>query len=557
MDAAKALGRTRRYFGFDPKPDELPNPSATFLSSFLSLPRGAALPSPARQQQRGLPGSGSLGAAEAPAGAAVGAAAQLHSCLFGGAARTSRQPRCLKLTILLLTLALLLVARSGEEAGGARREVGAGGGAASAAPSTRGAAAALAGPAPPAVDDAALARAYGASWLQEPPADPAHCLGQRAFPKETPSYGVSVATNRKYVMPNCEGGIGNQVFCAAAALAYALEFGRCLVVSKIFVHPSSAGAVSYRDTVFRHLWVEPALRPTPQGRECSLPDGKACPVKDALAEVVQPGLSMHWEPFTAPRYAEYWVAVLMGGWQHFWYTWRWRAQLAAYLRPSPAVVRALLQKYPDLINGVALHFRRGDFIKSLPQYKYVNRDFPTASDFYYAQALDLLLANVTAAGGAPPVFFIFTNDYEWARSSAFVAALPGRVVLPDTEDEVYTWYMMMLARRGIVCPNSTFCWWAAYIGVLQRFITLPNHWYNSPGQEPTGIHFPGATVVHSDAARGEGHMPWYPRPWDASDPEAGVVPQPWPSPEPIPYPLPHSYWTKKPTHSFVDEASLF
>jgi hypothetical protein len=253
--------------------------------------------------------------------------------------------------------------------------------------------------------------------------------------------------------------------------------------------------------------------------------------------------------------------VLMGGWQHFWYTWRWRSVLAPYLRPSPAATRDLLRRYPDLLNGVALHFRRGDFIKSLPQYKYVNRDFPTASDFYYAQALHLVLANLTAGGGAraqrPPVFFIFTNDYAWARASAFIASLPGKVVFPEAEDEVYTWYMMMLARLGLVCPNSTFCWWAAYVGHWGRMVTLPNHWYNSPGQEPTGIHFPGATVVHSDAARGEGPQPWYPRPWDASDPEAGVVPQPWPSPEPIPYPLPQSYWTKKPLHTFINEASLF
>jgi hypothetical protein len=413
------------------------------------------------------------------------------------------------------------------------------------------------------LSDSAIAAAYGPSWLSEPPGDPVHCLGEGSFPAEVPSYSVSVASNRKYVMPNCEGGIGNQVFCAAAALAYALEFGRCLVVSKIFLHPSSQNSVSYRTTVFRHLWVEPALRPTPQGKECALPDGKACPVKDALAEVVQPGLSMHWEPFTPPRYSEYWVAVLMGGWQNFWYTWRWRDTLARYLRPSPQVVRELLAKYPDLAQGVALHFRRGDFIKSLPQYKYVNRDFPTASDFYYAQALDLLLANHTAAAaaaGRPPaplVFFIFTNDYAWARSSPFIAALPGRVVFPEAEDEVYTWYMMMLARAGIICPNSTFCWWAAYIGVLQRFITLPNHWYNSPGHEPTGIHFPGATVVHSDTARGEGAMPWYPRPWDMNDPEAGVEALPWPSPEPIAYPLPQSYWTKLPTHTFRDEATLF
>jgi hypothetical protein len=437
-------------------------------------------------------------------------------------------------------------------------------------------------------------QAHYGEWLSEPPPDHQHCLGPQAFPKDTPSYAVSVASSRKYVMPNCEGGIGNQVFCAAAALAYALEHGRCLVLSKIWVHPSSRDSVSYRDTVFRNLWLQSELRgshgetgpPATGGGggpppECTLPDGKACPFKDTLAEVVQPGLSMHWAPFTAPSYPDYWVAVLMGGWQNFWYTWRWRATIAAYLRPPPAVVRHLLAKYPDLGTvGVALHFRRGDFIKSLPQYKYVNRDFPTASDFYYQQALDLLLANLTGAsaassqsqqaqqqgggggksggGGAPPriTFFILTNDPEWAKANPWIASLPGPRVFVE-EDEVYTWYVMMLARLGLICPNSTYCWWAAYIGLWDRFLTLPNHWYNSPGQEPTGIHFPGATVVHSDNARGEGPKPYYPRPWHMSDPDAGTKEEAWPSPEPIVYPLSPRYAENRVTHKFINEASLF
>jgi len=414
------------------------------------------------------------------------------------------------------------------------------------------------------LDESELQSNYG-DWLSEPPPDRDHCLGPLAFPKETPSFDVSVASNRKYVMPNCEGGIGNQVFCAAAALAYALEENRCLVLSKIFVHPSSVNSVSYRDTVFRNLWLQEALRPQDSKKsssgswECSLPDGRACPVKDSLAEVVQPGLSMHWAPFTKPRYPEYWIAVLMGGWQNFWYTWRWRKTIAAYLRPPPQVARHLLGKYPDLIHGVAMHFRRGDFIKSLPQYKYVNRDFPTASDFYYQQALDLLLANVTSGGTQPTpllTFFILTNDIPWARSNSWIAALPGKIVFVE-EDEVYTWYLMMLAKVGLICPNSTFCWWASYIGVFNRFLTLPNHWYNSPGQEPTGIHFPGATVVHSDNARGEGSKPYYPRPWDMSDPDAGTKEEAWPSPEPIKYPLSKRYWENRITHSFIDEATLF
>jgi len=362
-------------------------------------------------------------------------------------------------------------------------------------PPLRAAAAAGAPPPPP---PPPLDATY-AEFFAEPPPDPAHCLGAGGG---FPAAPAGPATGRAYVAPNCGGGIGNQVFCAAAALSYALEHDRCLLLARIQYHPSSARAVSYRDTVFRHFWLQEAL-----------PGGGLDGAAAAGGAVAQPGSSMHWSPWAAPRAARPWLAVLLGGWQHFWYTWRHRAALARYLRPAPAAVRDLLRRYPDLPRAAALHFRRGDFVHSLPQYRHVARDFPVPSVFYYRAALGALLADAAArpgAGGAPRAFFVFTDDYAWARNQSWLlAALPGRVVWPEAEDEVSSWYMMMLARRGVICANSTFCWWAAYLGAAAR-VFLPSHWYNSPGHEPTGIHFPGATVVHSDNEAGEGPPPWFP-----------------------------------------------
>ncbi len=445
----------------------------------------------------------------------------------------------LKCSLLALALALLAALPAALDARAAATR-----GAADAAA----AAAAAAGTAAAAAAAPARLEALYAEWLAEPQPDPAHCVGAGGG---WPSAPASENSGRLYVAPNCQGGIGNQVFCAAAALAYAVENDRCLVLAKIHVHPSSRAQVSYRDTVFRHLWVQEHLKP---------PGDLPGPLQDPRAEVLQPGLSMHWAPPSQPREPHHWLAVLMGGWQHFWYTWRVRGTLAKLFRPAPDVVRYLLAKYPGLEHGVALHFRRGDFIKSLPQYRYVNRDFPIPAEFFYRQAVAAFLANASQAaprGGF--TYFIFTNDYPWARAEPAITSLPGRIVFVEEEEEVYSWYMMMLARKGIICANSTFCWWAAYIGHLARFIALPSHWYNSPGSEPTGIHFPGATVVHSDNARGEGPPPWYPRPWEMNDPEAGVVPlKEWPAPDP-PRAALHPNYFAAPAMPFkwVAEAFLF
>ncbi len=365
---------------------------------------------------------------------------------------------------------------------------------------------------------AAAAAAY-AEFFTEAVPDARHCVGG---PAAWPADNASAATGRRYVAnPVGPGyGIGNQLFSLAAAVSYGLEYDRCVALPSTYFHPGSRNSRSYRDTVFRHFWLQPQLWDAMEG-EVKVFDYDG-------AYTWQPGLSMHYGPFEEPacvlrgKAKDFWMVVLRGGYQHFNYTWRHRALLASYFRPSPADTRALLARYPDLARGVAVHFRRGDFValEKLPEAS--KRDFPIPSPFFYSQSADMLTSEVLREGGgegAPGaraaasslVFFIFTNDYPWARNQSWVQALPGRLVFVEEEDEVYSFYMMLLAREGIICANSTFCWWAAYIGASKRQY-LPNHWYNSPGNEPTGIHFPGTTVVHSDNEGAEGPPPWYPRP---------------------------------------------
>jgi len=238
----------------------------------------------------------------------------------------------------------------------------------------------------------------------------------------------------------------------------------------------------------------------------------------------QPGLSMRFGPFEEPaivhkgRARDHWMVVMRGGYQHANYTWRHRGMMKKYFRPHPSDTTAILKKYPSLRRGVAVHFRRGDYIalEKLPEVS--KRDFPIPSEFFYSQSSDIIVDDYyrggAGGGGGALVFFIFTNDYPWARNQTWVQALPGEKVYVEDEDEVYSFYMMMLAREGVICANSTYCWWAAYIGASKRQC-LPHHWYNSPGQEPDGIHYPGTLVIHSDNEAGEGPPAWYPTPWNS------------------------------------------
>ena len=323
-----------------------------------------------------------------------------------------------------------------------------------------------------------------AAFFVEPPPDAAHCLA--APPRAPPA----PSTAARFVAPRCGGGIGNQLGCLGAAFSFALQYDRCLVVPEFFRHHSATAEAGYESTVFRHFSVQPALLPFVARPEDGGRAGAQAP------RLQQPGGDYGFSNFSAqePQLRDAWLAVAEGMFFHYAYTAPVRERLAAYVRPPPARARALLKKYPALARGVAVHFRRGDYVNiTLPGRAPFS--FPLPAPFFYAQSADLL-----AAGSRGELtFFVFTQDWAWARAQGFVARFPGRVVFVDGEDEVASFYMMMLAGEGVICAPSTFCWWAAWLGLQGRRVFLPSRF--APWGEPTGtggFFFPGAEVVDSE-----------------------------------------------------------
>ena len=83
-------------------------------------------------------------------------------------------------------------------------------------------------------------------------------------------------------------------------------------------------------------------------------------------------------------------------------------------------------------------------------------------------------------------FVIFTNDIPYARG-----------FLPDTEiieeSEVDSLYLMSKSK-GVICANSSFSWWGAYLN-LDRPIFLPSVWFNDKRMNTSGYYFKGSTIV--------------------------------------------------------------
>ncbi|MDD9937601.1 MAG: alpha-1,2-fucosyltransferase [Myxococcales bacterium] len=156
---------------------------------------------------------------------------------------------------------------------------------------------------------------------------------------------------------------------------------------------------------------------------------------------------------------------LYGYWQSARYFDNVREELkheARVTAPIPEQTRRLRERIAST-HSVCVHVRRGDYAGS------IFRMLPVE---YYHHAAAHMAGYVSA-----PVFYLFSNDPEWARDSL---KLPGETVLAAEHSGgsfIEDFYLMRAARHFIIA-NSTFSWWPAWLGDHPDKITVaPARWF--------------------------------------------------------------------------------
>ncbi len=110
-----------------------------------------------------------------------------------------------------------------------------------------------------------------------------------------------------------------------------------------------------------------------------------------------------------------------------------------------------LLKQIENSNSVAVHFRRGDYVKI----------GCTINNNYYKKAIDLLEnknENYT--------YFVFSNDLDFAKKAIMECSNNIKIVPIEIEDGKYKdmieFFLMKNCKNHIIA-NSTYSWWAAYL----------------------------------------------------------------------------------------------
>jgi hypothetical protein len=285
------------------------------------------------------------------------------------------------------------------------------------------------------------------------------------------------------------GGLGNQMFSYAFARAYQLRYhgGATLIneTSGLFGHDScqlrqltiaeekvpilSESDASWRRKFSTHLFFRLFRKFL---HVCSKEDLRK---RFALERELQPlmnafgvcyNTSCAYVPVRKPLFCK--SMITCGHFQSASYFDAYADTIRKELRftASPSAQDSEILRVIEQTDAVCLHARRGDY--TLPE----NRLHLVCTVEYYQKAIEEMLRLRAAAH-----FFVFSDDLPWARQN--LRFPDGRVTFVDNHNPAAAELRLMYACRHFILSNSSFSWWAQYLGDYPgKIVIAPDRWYN-------------------------------------------------------------------------------
>lgn len=131
-----------------------------------------------------------------------------------------------------------------------------------------------------------------------------------------------------------------------------------------------------------------------------------------------------------------------------------------------------LNDYAEIVDSssVSVHIRKGDYLQGKNALIYEACPLE-----YYSKGMAEITKNVIS-----PVFFVFSNDLNWARENLIVSdAITIRFVDNSNyiDPAIADLFLMSKCKHNIIA-NSTFSWWGAWLNShTNKIIIAPAKWY--------------------------------------------------------------------------------
>ncbi|MDT2822151.1 alpha-1,2-fucosyltransferase [Enterococcus devriesei] len=119
--------------------------------------------------------------------------------------------------------------------------------------------------------------------------------------------------------------------------------------------------------------------------------------------------------------------------------------------------------------SVCISVRRGDFVKD----KKISKTHNVINAQYFEDSISYMNSILK-----DPVYIIFSDDIEWAKENINFGKY--KVYSEYGNDEVYEKLRLMYSCKHFIISNSTFSWWAQYLGRnKEKIVISPERWFNN------------------------------------------------------------------------------
>jgi len=259
----------------------------------------------------------------------------------------------------------------------------------------------------------------------------------------------SLSANERILSTHIVGGLGNQLFMVAAAIAVSSDYGYQLTLPKItkadsFFEPRPV----YWDTVFHKFPTHPPnlnLNLITHEDPSCLYYTKIIPVHDRI--------------------------ILAGYFPSAKYFDHHRDKILELFQLPDALQAVVEQKYQEIIHAenedtVSIHVRLDDTFKFHPINGVI--DFwREPYNSYYDQAIALFPGDVT--------FVVFSDNCSWTREF-MKEKLKGRRAVYVCNQDYIDLFLMARCKHNILV-NSTYSWWGSYLNRNpDKIVVSPKYW---------------------------------------------------------------------------------
>ncbi len=118
--------------------------------------------------------------------------------------------------------------------------------------------------------------------------------------------------------------------------------------------------------------------------------------------------------------------------------------------------------------SVCVHIRRDDYLS-----ENLKKNFHVCDKAYYQKAIQLMKERLSK-----PTFVFFSDDIAWVRATLHPDA---PCLYEPVGNPAWETLRLMYSCKHFIISNSTFSWWAQYLGREKNKIVIsPDRWFNNP-----------------------------------------------------------------------------